>query len=88
MKSYDAQTQDCIKNGLLSDHGQNFQIDMPSVTDLEAARDSCIQRIKDVEGCTQDNNEGHTLYLKLEKEYHDCEAKGEDPESLMRKRCR
>jgi hypothetical protein len=48
--------------------------------------DSCVQRIKDIEGCTQDNNEGHTLYLKLEKEYHDWEAKGEDPESMMGKR--
>ena len=86
MESHDAQTQGCIKNGLLPDHRQNFQINMPSETDLEAARDNCVQCIKDIEGCTHDNNEGHTTYLKLEKEYRDWEAKGEDPESLMGKR--
>ena len=86
MKSHDAQTQDCIMNGLLPNHEQNFQINMPSVTDLEAARDSCVQCIKDIEGCTQDNNHGHAQYLKLEKEYRDLEAKGEDPESSMGKR--
>ena len=86
MKSHDAQTQDCIMNGLLPDHRQNFQINMPSEIDLEAARDSWEQRIKDIEGCAQDNIEGFTQYLELEKEYHDWEAKGEDPESLMGKK--
>jgi hypothetical protein len=84
-ESHDPQTQHWIKNGLPPGFGRDFQINMPSETDLDAARDGYVQSIKDLEGDMADNNEGHEQYLSYEKEYRGWVANGEDPEILMPK---
>jgi hypothetical protein len=83
--SHDPQMQGWIKDGLPPGFGRDFQINMPSETDLDAARDEHVQSIKDLEGDMANNNKGHQKYLLYEKEYCRWEAEGEDPESLMPK---
>jgi hypothetical protein len=85
MEIHDPQTQNWIKNGLPPGFGRDFQINMPSEVDLDAARNRHVQSIKDLEGDMADNNEGHREYLSYEKEYHGWEVNGEDPETLMPK---
>jgi hypothetical protein len=76
--SHDPQMQGWIKGGLPPGFGRDLQINMPSETDLNAARDEHVQSIKDIEG-------DHQKYLLYEKEYCRLEAEGEDPASLMPK---
>lgn len=83
--SRDPQLQNWIKNGLPPSFDRDFQINMPSETDLDDARDKHVQSIKDIEGSATDNKKGHQKYLLYEKEYCRSIAEGEDPESLMSK---
>jgi hypothetical protein len=77
--NHDPQMQGWIKCGLPPRFGRDFQINMPSEIDLDAARDGLVRSIKDLEG------EGNQKYLLYEKEYCRLVAEGEDPSSLMPK---
>src|SRR5271170_2026984 len=77
--SHDPQMQDWIKDGLPPGFDRDFQINMPSEADLNAARDTHVRSIKDLEGDMVNNNKGHEKYLLYEGEYRKWEAEGEDP---------
>jgi hypothetical protein len=85
IESHDDQTQLWIKNGLPPGFGRNFQINMPSEIDLDAARDKYAQLTKGIEGDMTDNNEGYKLYLTYDREYRRLAAEGLDPELFMAK---
>jgi len=68
--------QDWIKHGIPPSFGRDFQINMPSEIDLDAARGKHVRSIKYFEGDMADNNKGHEKYLLYEKNIVDGWQKG------------